>query len=64
MNKMEGVKVTLLPSQETDEQSFSFEELGVSYLEWSKLSGERKMILVLDNIVENICSDVDYMSEY
>jgi len=61
---MEGIKVELVPNQETDYQSFSFEELGVTYFEWSKMSDDDKKILVLENIVENICSHIDSMEEY
>lgn len=61
---MEGIKVTLVPNQETDNQSFRFDELGVTYFEWTKMSEDDKRILVLENIAENICSYIDSMSEY
>ena len=35
---MEGIKVTLVPNQETDYQSFRFDELGITYFEWTKMS--------------------------
>jgi len=61
---MEGIKVTLVPNQETDCQAFRFDELGITYFEWSKMSEDDKRILVLENIMENICSHVDSMEEY
>ncbi|HMA79033.1 MAG TPA: hypothetical protein VKP88_07975 [Candidatus Paceibacterota bacterium] len=61
---MEGIKVILIPSQDTDYQSFRFDELGVTYFEWTKMSEDDKRMLVLENIMENIFSLVDSMEEY
>lgn len=61
---MEGIKVTLVPNQETDYQAFRFDELGITYFEWTKMSEDDKRMLVLENIMENICSHVDSMEEY
>ena len=61
---MEGIKATLVPNQETDYQSFTFEDLGLNYLEWSKMDEDEKRAVVLDNIMENICSHIDSMKEY
>jgi len=61
---MEGIKVSLVPNQETDCQSFSFNDLGLTYFEWTKMSDDDKRILILDNIMENICSFVDSFEEY
>jgi hypothetical protein len=61
---MEGIKVTLVPNQEVDYQAFRFDELGITYFEWSKMSEDDKRMLVLGNIMENICSHVDSIYEY
>ena len=61
---MEGVKATLVPNQETDYQSFTFEDLGTTHLDWSKMSDDDKIMLILENIGENICSFVDSIEEY
>jgi len=61
---MEGIKVKLVPNQETDNQAFRFDELGITCFEWSKMSNDDKRILVLENIMENICSYVESMEEY
>lgn len=61
---MEGIKVTLVPNQETDYQAFRFDELDITYFEWSKMSEDDKRMLVLENIMENICSHIDSMEEY
>jgi hypothetical protein len=31
---MEGIKVKLVPNQETDYQAFRFDELAITYFEW------------------------------
>lgn len=61
---MEGIKVTLVPNQEIDYQAFRFDELGITYFEWSKMSQNDKRLLVLENIMENICSFIDSIEEY
>jgi hypothetical protein len=61
---MEGIKVTLVPNQEVDYQAFRFDELGITYFEWSKMSEDDKRMLVLENIMENIYSHVDSIYEY
>ena len=61
---MEGIKVKLVPNQETDYQAFRFDELGITCFEWSKMSNDDKRILVLENIMENICSYIESMEEY
>ena len=61
---MEGIKATLVPNQETDCQSFTFNDLGLTYFEWTKMSEYDKRMLVLENIMENICSHIDSMEEY
>ena len=61
---MEGIIVKLVPNQEIDYQAFTFDELGITYFEWSKMSDDDKRILVLENIMENICSYIDSMEEY
>ena len=61
---MEGIKVTLAPNIEKDYQAFSFDELCITYFEWSKMSEDDKRILVLENIMENICSFIDDIEEY
>ena len=61
---MEGIKVKLVPNQETDYQAFRFDELEITYFEWSKMSEDDKRMLVLENIMENISSHVDSMEEY
>ena len=61
---MEGIKVTLVPNQEPDYQAFRFDELGITHFEWTKMNEDDKRMLVLENIMENICSHVDSMEEY
>ena len=61
---MQGIKVTLAPNIETDHQKFAFDELGITYFEWTEMSDDDKRMLVLENIVENICSHLDSMEEY
>ena len=61
---MEGIKATLVPNQETDYQAFRFDELGLTYFEWTKMSEYDKRMLVLENITENICSYIDSIEEY
>jgi hypothetical protein len=61
---MQGIKVTLVPNQETDRQAFSFDDLGVTYFEWKMMSESDKRILILENIMENICSYIDIIEEY
>ena len=61
---MEGVKATLVPNQEKDYQSFTFEDLGLTYIEWSKMDEDEKRMVVLVHIMENICSHIDSMEEY
>ena len=48
---MEGIKVTLVPNIENDYQSFCFDELGITYFEWTKLSEDDKRLLVLGSIM-------------
>lgn len=61
---MEGIKVTLVPNIEKDYQAFRFDELGITYFEWRKMSEDDRRILILENIIENICSCVDDIEEY
>lgn len=61
---MEGVEVTLVPNIEKDHQAFRFDELGISYFEWSKMSQSEKRMVILENIAENIHSFVESMEEY
>jgi hypothetical protein len=61
---MKGIRTVLVPTIDTDYQSFTFEELGVTFSEWSKLSEDDKKYLVLDSIMENIHSFVDSIEEY
>ena len=61
---MEGIKVTLAPNQESDIQSFSFEDLGFTYFQWTKMDEDEKRLIVLESIMENICSHIDSIEEY
>jgi len=61
---MQGIKATLVPNQETDYQAFSFDELGLTYFEWKTMCEADKRILILENIMENICSHIDIIEEY
>jgi hypothetical protein len=63
---MKGIRTVLVPTLDFDYQSFTFEELGVTYSEWSKLSEDGKKYLVLDNrfFMENIRSFIDSIEEY
>lgn len=61
---MEGIKVTLEPNMNKDYQAFTFDDLGITYFEWSKMSEDDQRILILENIVENICSCVGEVEEY
>lgn len=60
---MKQIKVRLVPNQENDIQTFSFEDLGITHFEWSKMNDGDKRMLVLENITENICSFIDSIDE-
>ena len=61
---MQGVKVRLVPNIDIDHQKLDFEDLGVTYSEWAKLSEDDKRMLVLETIVDNIHSLVESMIEF
>ena len=61
---MEGIKVTLVPNQETDYQAFRFDELGVTYFEWSKMSEDDKITLGIIFIIVFIFFVSIYFMEF
>lgn len=61
---MQGVKVKLVPNIDIDHQKLNFEDLGITYSEWTKLDDLDRRLLLLDNIVENIYSYIESMIEY
>lgn len=61
---MEGIKITLVPNLHRDYQSLTFEDLGVTFEEWTKMDEEDQRILILENIAENIYSSVEDIDLY